>query len=189
MSETTAVPVEPAAPVAAPTPEPTPTPAPAPAPAVEPPAKKELTVEQLRKELEDTRKEAANYRTKWQGAKPIVEAHEAAEEANKTEVQKANERAQTLANELAELTLQNVALAHGIPKENYDLLGSGTREELESRAARLAALHGSVAPTEPKAPPSERPVESLRPGASPQPPAVEDNAYPESWRPATRERF
>jgi hypothetical protein len=99
-----------------------------------------------------------------------------------TEVTELRERADNLTVAVEHLTLEAVAKTHGIGEEYYDLLGSGTREELEFRAARLAALHGSAAPVEPKAPPSNRPVESLRPGASPQPPQAEDNSYPAMWQ-------
>ncbi|MFC9761655.1 hypothetical protein [Rhodococcus jostii] len=159
---------------------------------VEPEAAEKLTAEQLRSALDAARKDAAKYRTRWQEAKPIVEAHEAAEEANKTELQRAQDQLQAIADERDALERQvivsDLARTHNLTEEDINFLGSGTREELEARAQYLGALRATVAPDVPKAPPTDRPVESLRPGASPQPQPVEDNSYPAAWRSATRER-
>lgn len=166
------------------------------APPIEPPAVETTPVEPVSEEpkvydqayVDKLRKESAGYRTKLREVEPIVAKHQEAEEATKTEIQRATERAEALAQQNTQLIVEAVAAKHGISEEDYDLLGSGTREELESRAARLAARSAPAAPTDPPAPPSNRPVETLRPGASPQPPAAEDNAYPAQWRPATREQ-
>lgn len=167
---------------------------PAEAPAEDPavPAEDEASLPAwARRALTKANNDAAKYRTELRAAQPIVDAHNKAEEANKTEVQKATERAEQLAQELAarDHALNRLQVAHkyGIPEEDFDFLGSGTPEEMEDRAARLAQLRESAkGPIETPAPPTNRPVESLRPGASPQPPAVEDTSYPASWRPATR---
>ncbi|MGY2036611.1 hypothetical protein ACW9HF_15120 [Nocardia gipuzkoensis] len=130
--------------------------------------------------IKELRKENAGWRTKLRDAEPIIKAHNAAEEAAKTEVQRATERATAAEKQIAELTVKLVAARHGIPEEDYDLLGSGTPEELENRAARLAARRPASAPPPP---PSDRPVEGLRPGASPTPPAQPDTSYPAAWKP------
>lgn len=136
--------------------------------------------------VKELRKENASWRTKFREAEPIVQAHNDAQEAAKSEVQRANDRAtaaeQALATRDAEVNRLRVATKYSIPEEDHDLLGSGTPEELDARGARLAALRQSSTPPPP--PPSDRPVEGLRPGASPTPPAQPDNSYPESWRPA-----
>lgn len=72
------------------------------------------------------------------------------------------------------------AAKHGVLEEDYDLLGSGTPEELDARAARIVARYPSSAPPPP---PSDRPVEALRPGASPTPPPPADTSYPAAWKP------
>ncbi|MFC9892119.1 hypothetical protein ACFVMC_00355 [Nocardia sp. NPDC127579] len=151
-----------------------------------PKPKKDWTPESAAAEIAELRRENASWRTKYREAEPIVEAHNAAQEAAKTEVQRATERADAAEKAAAErqdeLNVLRAAAKHGIPEEDYDLLGSGTPEELDARAARLAARYPSSAAPPP--PPSDRPVEGLRPGASPTPPAQPDNSYPESWRPA-----
>ena len=171
-------PPDPAPPAAAPTPAPAATAEPAPAPTAPPvpappaptPAKVEFDGEfdegRAKSLIQNLRDEVRTLKGKSQD----------------TEVTELRERLDRLAVSNERLTLETVATKHGISEEYYDLLGSGTREELESRAARLAALHGSAAPAETKAPPSNRPVESLRPGASPQPPQAEDNSYPAMWQ-------
>lgn len=77
-------------------------------------------------------------------------------------------------------TRLEVALDHGIPKDFLDLLGSGTREEIEARAERVKTLIAGQAPVTPPAVPApgNRPVAQLRPGATPsQQPDSEDAAY------------
>lgn len=137
--------------------------------------------EVLRAEVAKLRKESAGWRTKYQDAKPLAEAQRQAQEADKTDLQRQTERAEALERELADLRAQNelaaVAAEYGIAPDDYDFLGSGTREELEARAKRLAARSASARP------PTDRPVESLKPGASPESPAPADDSYPAAWRP------
>lgn len=91
------------------------------------------------------------------------------EETQKSEIQKANERAQTVEQQLADERAQNARLlaaaAHSIPPELIELLGSGTAEEIGARAEVLAERLKAAAPA--LAPASQRPVESLTPGAAP----------------------
>ncbi|MGW6741640.1 hypothetical protein ACWGDX_13090 [Streptomyces sp. NPDC055025] len=89
------------------------------------------------------------------------------EDAQKTEIQKATERAQTYEQKLADMQATNARLlaaaSHNIPPELIDLLGTGTDEEINARAEVLAER---LKPAEP-APAQQRPVESLTPGAAP----------------------
>jgi hypothetical protein len=141
------------------------------------------TLEQIEAELAKVRREAANYRTKLREAEPLVKRAQEAEEANKTEVQRAQERAAKLEEKYNTLQQDNwrldLAATHGIPRDEIDLIGSGSREEMEIRAARLGPLFATSEKTPP--PPSNRPVEGLRPGASPEPPKPADNSYPAEW--------
>lgn len=178
--------VTPAAPAPTPADMPTAVPA-APAPELRP-LKTDWTPEEAAKVISELREENKNWRQKYGEAEPIIKAHEEAQEAAKTAEQRERERADA-AEKLAtdreqELNILRAAAKHGIPEEDYDLLGSGTPEELDARAARLAARYPTSVPTPP--PPTDRPVEGLRPGASPTPPAPPDTSYPESWRPTPR---
>lgn len=91
------------------------------------------------------------------------------EETQKSEIQRATERAQTFEQQLADERAQNARLlaaaAHSIPPELIELLGSGTAEEIGARAEVLAERLKAAAPA--LAPASQRPVESLTPGAAP----------------------
>ena len=160
---------------------------PAPAPDAPPAeqAKPARTPEEYEAELAKVRREAAGYRVKLKEVEPIAKKAQEAEEAEKTEVQKANERAQA-AEEREKATLDNLAkmelaVQYQIPPDDIDLIGSGTREEMDARAQRLAALTAAAAKAAP--PPTDRPVEGLRPGASPEPATEPDDSYPESWKP------
>lgn len=103
------------------------------------------------------------------------------EDAQKSEIQKANERAQSVEQQLADERAQNARLlaaaTHNIPPELIELLGSGTAEEIGARAEVLAERLKAVAP--PPAPASARPVESLTPGAAPASSA--GGATPDQW--------
>lgn len=143
------------------------------------------TLEDYQAIVRKLRDENASWRTKLRDAEPILKAHAEAEEAAKTELQRATERAaaaeKAAAEREAQLNVLRAAAKHGIPEEDHDLLGSGTPEELDARAARLAARYASSTALTP--PPSDRPVEGLRPGASPTPPAQPDISYPAAWKP------
>lgn len=142
-----------------------------------------LTPDQYEAQLAKLRKENASWRVKLREAEPIIKAHEEAEEANKTELQREREAREALQRERDELQTGyarlELAAQYNVSPDNIDLIGSGSREEMEGRASRLGAM-SSAAPTPP---PSNRPVEGLRPGASPEPPKPADDSYPASWRP------
>lgn len=149
------------------------------------------TVDDYRAEVERLRKENAQRRTKLREVEPLAEKYREIEEGQKTELQKAQERA-AAAEERdrqreEDFNRLNVAVALGIEPDNIDLIGSGSREEMEQRALRVKAMQD--AQKAPTAPPSARPVEGLRPGASPEPPQPADDSYPEAWKPShVRER-
>lgn len=91
------------------------------------------------------------------------------EDTQKSELQRATERAQGFEQQLADLRATNARLmaaaTHNIPPDLIDLLGSGSDEEINARAEALAERLKATAPA--SAPTSQRPVESLTPGAAP----------------------
>ncbi|MER7794898.1 hypothetical protein [Streptomyces sp. NPDC097640] len=91
------------------------------------------------------------------------------EDTQKSEIQRATERATGLEGQLADLQSANARLmaaaTHNIPPDLIELLGSGTDEEINARAEALAGRLKATAPS--PAPASQRPVESLTPGAAP----------------------
>lgn len=164
-----------------------------PAPEATPPAaetppaepKPTRTPEEYETELAKVRKEAAGYRVKLKEVEPLAKAAQEAEEAKKDDIQRANDRAQA-AEQREKETLEGytrleLAVQYHIEPDDIDLIGSGTREEMDSRAQRIAAKNAAAAKASP--PPTDRPVEGLRPGASPEPEQPPDDSYPESWKP------
>ncbi|WP_406224979.1 hypothetical protein [Streptomyces anulatus] len=110
-----------------------------------------------------------------------AQKYQEVEDAQKSEIQKATERAQGFEQQLTDLRSTNARLlaaaTHNIPPELIDLLGSGTDEEISARAETLAERLKTSAP--PAAPASQRPVESLTPGAAPA--SATGGGSPDDW--------
>lgn len=108
------------------------------------------------------------------------------EDAQKTELQKAQEAAKRYETELTTTRVANArlmaAVAHDLPPDLIELLGDGTEEEIDARAKLLAAKLAAAAPApgaESKPSPAiTRPVESLTPGGKPASAEPED---PNAW--------
>lgn len=128
--------IDPAAPPAEPVTPPTGEPA--------PPA---LTPEQLAAEVEKwkafSRKHEDESKKNAAAAKRLADL----EAANLSDLEKAQQRAATLEAEneasKAEAARLRVAVKHGIPAEDFDLLGTGSEAEIEARAARIAAKNAA----------------------------------------------
>jgi hypothetical protein len=123
-----------------------------------------------RESLTKANREAAQYRSQVNELKPLADQFRALEESTKSEAQRLAEAAEAAKrdaeNYRAEAVRYKAAATHGIPADHFDLLGSGTEEEITARAAKLSAL--LAAQTQPPAPvPQRRPVEQMRPGATP----------------------
>lgn len=156
------------------------TPAPEATPAAPAAQAPEPTVEQNQNDLPQwardaitkANKEAANYRTQVNELKPKAEQFTALEEASKTEAQRLAEAAEAAKRDAesarAEAIRYKAAATHGISADHFDLLGSGTEEEITARAEKLSSLLAAqVAATQAAPPPASRPVEQMRPGATP----------------------
>lgn len=122
-----------------------------------------------------------------------LEDYNALVEASKSEQQRQAEalEAANRARDAAasEALRYRVAAQHGIGTDDLDLLGTGTEEELTTRAQRIVALRtpASAEPPVPAPVPGQRPVEKLRPGATPSTAVSEDDAnYDRLFGPAAR---
>lgn len=116
-------------------------------------------------------------------------------EASKSEEQRREEAVAAAQQERdqsrAEATRLRVAIRHGISEDDFDLLGSGTEDEINARAERIAAKNKAAAdaaaqlaalPPPPGAPAPRRPGEQLKPGATPQEPTTPaPDDYPADW--------
>lgn len=194
------------------TPETPQTPQAAPEAPVEKPAKDEgatppwgddFDPEKAWDKIQKANREAANLRQRVMTPEQQkqLEEYTALVEASKSEAERKDEAAATAQRERdeakSEATRYKIALRHGIAEDDFDLLGSGTEEQIEARAkkvadkneaAKQAALEAAVQP--PASAPTRRPTEQLRPGASPSPdPVQDDSQYPDSWlSPSQRSR-
>jgi hypothetical protein len=145
--------------------------------------------ERKREHLQKLRSENKALRDRLKAADPILKAAQEAEEAKKGEAQREREAREQAERERDEERAGNkrlrLGLKYGIPEDRVHLIPQGSDEDMEANAAHLGGLYASTAKTAP--PPSDRPVEGLRPGASPEPPKPEDNSYPPGWgRPRPR---
>jgi hypothetical protein len=97
----------------------------------------------------------------------LVEASKSEDQRREEAVAAAQREAETAR---ADAIRYKAAATYGVPQEHFDLLGSGTEEEVSARAEKirtlLAAQTASPPPTTTTVTPS-RPVEQLRPGATP----------------------
>jgi hypothetical protein len=97
-----------------------------------------------------------------------AEKYRQVEEAQKTEIQKATERAQAVEQQLSEMRAQNARLlaaaTYNLPPELIERIGGSTEEEISANAEALAAFLDEQRKA---AAPQQRPVESLTPGAAP----------------------
>ena len=118
-----------------------------------------------------------------QSPAPEMTLEEALAELEKTRQERDAVQAaaqQELAQAQTTNLLLEVAAAHGIKPEDVPLLGTGTKEDLEARAARIKELYGAGN----TAPPSNSPRQNVQSGSGvgnePQPDPV---TYPSSWVP------
>jgi cytochrome c1 len=93
------------------------------------------------------------------------------EDATKSEHEKLAETLEATRNEGAEAKAEaarlRAAIKHGLTEDDLELLGSGTPEEIEQRAEKLAARLRGANEEKSSSTPSRQPQERLRPGAAP----------------------
>lgn len=173
----------PAAPLAPAPAEPAAVPAPAaPAPAAPAaPAEAPQTLEEALAALQEAQNTAEQYRTRNAELEPLTQSN------------------QELAAQLEAAQFQTLVAAHSIPEDRQWLVAAVPAEH-RAAAAQLLGGQPAAAPAPPApaglpaapaapqapaavAPPSQRPLEFLRPGAVPAPPAVPDTSYPAGWNP------
>ena len=130
--------------------------------------------ERARREITKLRREAAKYRTQLREAEPKLTEYQKWLDSQKSEQERLAERLAQVERERDEARLGHArvmaAAAHNIPPELIGRIAGTTPEEIDEAAAELAEvldrLVAERAPT-PGRSASTRPVESLRPGATP----------------------
>lgn len=141
--------------------------------------------EWARKKLDKANREAHNLRTRLKDQEPLVAAAQEAQRANMDDLQRATADLESARAQLAQRDTEVLQARYQLTDDDLEFIGDGTFEEKEARAQRFAArVNPTPTPAQPEtptAPPSQRPVEALKPGASPTPPPVADNSYPAAW--------
>ena len=145
--------------------------------------------ERAQAKIKKANDEARNLRTRVKELEALEVKVREFEESQKTESQKVQERAEQAEQRAqaveAELLRERIARRHKIDEDDMDLLGSGTEEQIEARAKRIAAKNAAAAAVAATAPPSDKPVQQLRPGATGADKDIAPpDAYPSSWRTA-----
>ena len=137
-----------------------------------------------RRKLDKVQREAQNLRSRLKEQEPLVAAAQEAERQNMSDLDRQKAENADLQAQLAQRDTELIAARYNLTDEDLEFIGEGTFDEKEKRARKFAARVQS-APTppveDPAKPPTQRPVESLKPGASPTPPPAVDNSYPAHW--------
>jgi hypothetical protein len=134
------------------------------------PARAWTLIENLRAEKERLSARpplTAEQQTQLDEYQRLVEASQTEAERQANAVAAATRDAETAR---ADAIRYKAAATYGIPEEHFDLLGKGSEEEVSARAEKirtLLAAQAAATTTPPTTPPSTRPVEQLRPGATP----------------------
>lgn len=167
---------QPPAPAQPPQPTSPPTPPAAPAPTSGP----ESWPEEARKKITELNAENASWRTKFRQAEPLLEALGGKTSGDtKTDLEKLTERFETYEQQVTEERIARfraeVAQEKGLTAAQAKRLVGKTKEELLTDADDfIASMPAPPTPAANGAP--HTPVEALRPGSMPQPPAPDINA-------------
>ncbi|MFT4202186.1 hypothetical protein [Gordonia sp. (in: high G+C Gram-positive bacteria)] len=138
----------------------------------------------VRKKLDKVQREAQNLRSRLKDQEPLVAAAQEAERKNMSDLDRQKAENADLQQLLAQRDTELLAARYQLTDEDIEFIGEGSFEEKEARAKKFAArVQSASTPVEddPAKPPTRRPVESLKPGASPTPPPAVDNSYPAHW--------
>lgn len=137
--------------------------------------------EWVRAKIRKVNSEAKSLRERLKEQEPLVAAAQEAERAKLSELERAQADNESLQQQLAGRDTELLAARYRIPDDYVEFIVGATFDEKEARAAKVAAMVQSTNDSTPGRPPTDRPVESLKPGASPDTPPVEDHSYPAAW--------
>lgn len=114
-----------------------------------------------REKIKKANSEAEGLRRRLRELEPLAEKAKALEDASKTDLERLEQRAGGAERErdeaVGEALRLRAAIRHGLDLDDLDLLGTGSEEQIEARAKRLAERAGRPG----------RPTERLRGGAEP----------------------
>lgn len=148
----------------------------------------ETLPEWAREAISKANREAATYRTKVRELEPLATKAQELEQAQQTEAERIAARASAAERERDEARAEGLrykaAATHGISEDYFDLLGTGDAETISARAERVGGLLKENATLRAEvealragkpAPTNGRPVEQLKPGATPEHNQSEDD--------------
>lgn len=98
----------------------------------------QLTPEELIDYVKTLRKENASHRTAKQAKDKELEEFRAWKDSQKTELERATERAETLRKENHSLLKTSIALAAGLTEADVEFVSGETPEEIKASAEKLA---------------------------------------------------
>lgn len=176
-------------------PQPVPAPAP-PAPALQPasdykaPATQEELDRIIAERLTRQKSKYSDYdelKAQANKLKEIEDAQKTEQERLTEQVKAANAKASEYETQLAKAQLESsrhlLAAQYGIGPDHFRYIVGDTPEEREEAAVGISQMLQAAKGQQPTAPPSNRPQEALRPGATPADPAIPDISYPTGWLP------
>lgn len=134
----------------------------------------------VKEKIRKANNEARNLRNRLKEQEPLVTAAQEAEREKLTELERERADKDALKAELSQRDTQLLQARYQIPDDFIEFIGEGTFEEKEARAVKVGQMVQPKTGTVER-PPSERPIGSLKPGASPSTPPVEDHSYPVAW--------
>lgn len=132
-------------------------------------------LDRMKAERDEARRQAKAHADAAKRLQEIEDAQKTAEQRNAESLSSAQRDLEQARAESARL---RIGVRHGLTEDDLDLLGSGSDEEIESRAKRVAELKQAAATAgaavTATGPSPRRPAEELRAGASatPAPPPV-----------------
>ena len=136
-----------------------------------------------RRKLDKVQREAQNLRSRLKEQEPLVAAAQEAERKNVSDLDRQKAENADLQTQLAQRDTELIAARYNLTAEDLEFIGEGTFEEKgsageEVRCPCAVSLGTTIACRGSAKPPTQRPVESLKPGASPTPPPAVDNSIP-----------
>lgn len=150
-----------------------------------------LTQDQVNALLAEQKRKLREQYSGYDDLKAKAEKFDQAQEAAKTEQERAAEAAAKAQQEAAEARAESLryraAATHGIGQDYFDLLGAGDEEAINGRAETLGALIKTASEVEQlraevealragkPVPTTARPIEQLKPGATPENAQSEDD--------------
>lgn len=99
--------------------------------------------EELIDYVKSLRKENASHRTAKQAKDKELEEFRAWKDSQKTELEKAQERADKLAEDNLSLMRTNAALSVGLSEDDVEFVSGTTEDEIKASATKLAARFGT----------------------------------------------